>query len=328
LAGVFYFKEANILNPSTILFYNEENIRSWHKIRHCLIFVYLADMQFYTKGSDLRSLIHHEKSTGKSIAFIPTMGALHEGHLSLIDIGKGNADLTVCSIYVNPKQFNNADDLNKYPRTLEHDRLLLIKAKCDILFAPSTKEVYPAGLNTEININLNNLDEVMEGRFRPGHFKGMLQVVKRLLDVVEPDYLIMGQKDFQQFTLVNQMIKQLNLPVKLVIGPTLREKDGLAMSSRNRRLDPNSRKKSVMIYKCLNDLKNQLSNYNVEIIQQNAFEELKNTGLEPEYVEIVDGNNLKKIHDPDHHDYIVACIAAWVGDVRLIDNLILKGSLN
>ena len=205
---------------------------------------------------------------------------------------------------------------------------MLIKAKCDVLFFPSTKEVYPTGLDTEVRINLDNLDEIMEGKFRPGHFKGMLQVVKRLLDIVEPDYLIMGQKDFQQFTLVNQMIKQLNLPIKLLIGQTLREKDGLAMSSRNQRLDAAARKKSAMIFKCLKELKNELSNQNIEFIQQNAYTNLKDAGLEPEYVEIIDGNNLRKIHNPADHDYIVACIAAWAGDVRLIDNMILKDSPN
>ncbi len=285
-------------------------------------------MQLYSQVTNLQAALQKEKKSGHKIAFIPTMGALHEGHLSLIALGKEHAHLSVCSIFVNPTQFNNAMDLQKYPRTMEQDTRLLEASGCDFLFAPSNDVIYPAGLDTEVHLDLGNLDLVMEGHFRPGHFKGMLQVVKRLLDIVHPDYLIMGQKDFQQFTLVAFMIRQLQLRVKLIVGPTLRERDGLAMSSRNQRLNAEERRKAVAIYQCLLKLKNKLSNTNSVVLEQNAMKYLEEAGLKPEYVEIVDGNSLQKVINPEKHDYIVACIAAWSGEVRLIDNLILKGGLN
>ncbi len=284
-------------------------------------------MQLFTIFSNLTEFLDTEKQAGHKIAFIPTMGALHEGHISLIELGKKYADITVCSIYVNPSQFNNDDDLKKYPRSFDSDARLLEQVKCDVLFMPDDGEIYPPGLDTTIHLNLANLDQEMEGRFRPGHFKGMLQVVKRLLDIVHPDYLLMGQKDYQQFSLVHHMIGQLQLPVQLIIGPTIREADGLAMSSRNQRLSIEDRKCANAIYKYLLELKSQLYTIAIEHLQNDFMTALKNAGLKPEYLEIVDGFSLQKVIHPDQHECIVACVAAWVGDVRLIDNLILKGNL-
>lgn len=285
-------------------------------------------MQLFTITSNLKSFVVSEKKFLHKIAFIPTMGALHAGHLSLIDIGKKYSNVTVCSIYVNPSQFNNADDLIKYPKSFEKDARLLESVGCNVLFAPKDEEVYPKDLNTQVNLDLMGMDQVMEGQFRPGHFKGMLQVVKRLLDLVNPDYLIMGQKDFQQFTLVKHMILQLDLPVKLIIAPTLRESDGLAMSSRNTRLNAEERVKAAFIYQCLIELKNNINNTTITKLEANAMDSLEKAGLKPEYVEIVDGNTLQRIDDLHKHDYIVVCLAAWCGELRLIDNFILKGTLS
>lgn len=284
-------------------------------------------MHLFTHLTNLKSFLEINNRLDHKIAFIPTMGALHQGHVSLIEIGKKYADVTVCSIYVNPNQFNNKNDLSNYPRSLEKDAFKLETVHCDVLFVPVDEEIYPPGLDTEVSLNLGKMDLVMEGHFRPGHFKGMLQVVKRLLDLVNPHYLIMGQKDFQQFSLVQQMINQLHLPVKLIMAPTLRDFDGLALSSRNQRLTIKDRSISQVIYQSLLEIKSKLNLSSTEALEAEAMETLKLAGLKPEYVEIVDGYTLQKIVHPEKHEFIVACIAAWAGEVRLIDNIILKGNL-
>lgn len=285
-------------------------------------------MKIVTTNIELENALSDFRKKNNSIAFIPTMGALHPGHIELVKTGKKLKAKTVVSIFVNPTQFNNADDLAKYPRTLEKDISMLTSVKCDILFTPTVEEIYPVGLNTEIDIDLNGLDKPMEGEFRPGHFKGMLQVVKRLTDLVKADFLIMGQKDFQQFTLVNKMIKKLRLPVKLIVCPTLREKDGLAMSSRNQRLSPEFRDKAPELYKTLIYLKNNLRRKTPSSLEKEGMERLQKGGFEPEYVRIVNGTTLKQLRSATNTKYIVACLACWAGNVRLIDNLILKGSPN
>lgn len=282
-------------------------------------------MEIIKQISFLRTIIEKKQVAGHKLAFIPTMGALHSGHLSLIEIGNQHADTSICSIFVNPSQFNNKNDLLKYPRSLPGDIKLLEAQNCDIVFAPLEQEIYPPGLDTTLDLDLGHLEHVMEGVFRPGHFRGMLQVVKRLLDIVEPDYLIMGQKDFQQFTLVKHMIQQLGLRVKLIIAPTQREADGLAMSSRNQRLSPEMRKIVPNIYQNLLMIQDNLGHIPTQELESQASERLQQDGLRVEYVQIVDGNMLQKVSDPEKHDYIVVCLAAWAGEVRLIDNLILKG---
>ncbi|MBK7226558.1 MAG: pantoate--beta-alanine ligase [Saprospiraceae bacterium] len=281
-------------------------------------------MQTINTVLELQQTILNLKKQGKKISFIPTMGALHKGHTSLIKIGKKHADITIASIFINPTQFNNPDDLKKYPRMLDNDKLLLEKKSCDILFTPSIEEIYPKNLETKVNIDLNELEKPMEGEFRPGHFEGMMQVVKRLLDIVMPDYLIMGQKDFQQFTIVAYMIKVLKIPVELIVAPTLREKDGLAMSSRNMRLSPKMRAISPIIYQELVKAKEDLKTKKIGKICENGLKSFSKHGLKPEYFRICDGFTLKPIEDINNHSYIVACVAAWAEDVRLIDNMILK----
>lgn len=285
-------------------------------------------MQLYTTVRNLQKSISQNKQNGQKIAFVPTMGALHAGHLSLVKKAKQHADLVVVSIFINPSQFNNQQDLLKYPRMLEQDANLLEQIDCEILFVPLASEVYPAGLNPELNLELGILDQVLEGEFRPGHFKGMLEVVYRLLDIVQPDILIMGQKDFQQFTLVFHMIRQLKIPVQLIIGETLRESDGLAMSSRNMRLSAEMRKIVPIIYQVLLELKNQLYISEIDDLLSRELEKLNASGLITDYLRIVDGISLEPVLNPKNHDCIVACVACWAGDVRLIDNLVLKGPLH
>lgn len=282
-------------------------------------------MQLFTTVRNLQDSISQSKHNGKKIAFVPTMGALHAGHLSLVQKAKEHADTVVVSIFINPSQFNNQQDLIKYPRMLEQDANLLEAIHCDVLFVPIVSEVYPPGLNPAITIELGILDEVLEGEFRPGHFKGMLEVVYRLLDIVKPDVLVMGQKDFQQFTLVYHMIEQLKLPVKLIVGETLREPDGLAMSSRNLRLSESMRKIAPIIYTVLQELKQQLYIKDLDHLLAQEIEKLTNAGLRMEYLRIVDGISLQNVKNPEKHAYIVACVACWAEDVRLIDNLVLKG---
>lgn len=260
-----------------------------------------------------------------SIGFVPTMGALHSGHISLINRAKIECKYVVCSIFVNPTQFNDPNDLAKYPRPIEHDIEMLKEAKCDILFLPPVDEIYPAGFNKDLNLKFGDLDKVLEGHFRPGHFDGMAQVVKRLLEIVKPNKLYMGQKDFQQLTIVRSLLSQTKLPITLVMCETIRESDGLAMSSRNTRLDPTLRKSAKLIYELLNWSKQEIKEKPIPQICEQAMLKLKNQkGFNPEYFEIVDGITLHKLTNYSEHDFIIACVACWVGEVRLIDNIIIK----
>jgi pantoate--beta-alanine ligase len=260
----------------------------------------------------------------KIIGFVPTMGALHEGHISLVKISQKIADVTVVSIFVNPTQFDNKEDLDKYPRILDEDGKLLKENKVDILFAPSASEVYPPNLNTEVKLDLEGLDTVMEGEFRDGHFEGVMQVVNRLLNMVKPHYLIMGQKDFQQFSIIRFMIDKLKLNVELIIAKTKREIDGLAMSSRNRRLTHEYRSKAPVIAKTLKAVKRKLKKKSIAELENYATKRLQKAGLKPEYFIIFDGYSLQKITDYNNHEFIVAATAAFAGDIRLIDNMPLK----
>jgi pantoate--beta-alanine ligase len=284
-------------------------------------------MKVFTTVESLRLELYKHKQKEQKLAFIPTMGALHNGHISLLQIAKLKKCISIVSIFVNPSQFNNAVDLAKYPRTFDIDSQLLKKENCDIIFYPSVDEIYPKDLHLKLNLDLKGLDQNMEGIFRPGHFMGMLEVVHRLLTIVEPDFIIMGQKDFQQFSLVNVMINQLHIPVKLIIGPTLREKDGLAMSSRNHQLTAENRAKASIIYKTLQYLKRYYTTLDSENLRERAWLKLQKVGFVPEYIEIVDGNTLKPLKSSEKSAFVVVCIACWAGNVRLIDNLIVNGDL-
>ena len=281
-------------------------------------------IQVATHTAELRELIEINKSKGASIGFVPTMGALHAGHLTLVRSASKENDVVVVSIFVNPTQFNDKKDLEKYPRTLELDISLLLRARADVVFTPASSEIYPEGDQKGNDIDLGGLDSYMEGAFRPGHFKGVAQVVKRLLDIVTPDRLYMGQKDFQQFTIISHMIRTLKIQTDLVVCRILREANGLAMSSRNERLTKETREKAGLIYKTLQSVKKYQNTKSVKELEDYGMKRLNIAPFIPEYFTICDGNTLKPIQNINDTSYAVACVAVWGDGIRLIDNIILK----
>ena len=279
-------------------------------------------MNRITKTAEITQIIKEYQSTGRTVGFTPTMGALHAGHHSLISKSIAENDVTICSIFVNPTQFNNANDLDKYPRTIDSDCAGLEKIGCDIVFLPTEEEIYPGGEELfEINIDLQGLDKKMEGAHRPGHFAGVVQVVKRLLDIVPTDRLYMGQKDYQQFTIIRHMIKVLDIPTQLVVCPIMREDHGLAMSSRNVRLTRDNREDASIIHRVLRQAKQWIDTKDIEDIESRAMEYLSVSGFRPEYFSIINGHTLETIKDINGVEEVVACAAVWAGDVRLIDNM-------
>ena len=281
-------------------------------------------MILFKKEHQLQYYLNTLRLNKKSIGLIPTMGALHEGHLSLIRKAKEENDCVVCSVFVNPTQFNNDADLEKYPRTEANDIELLTSIDTDIIFMPSVEEVYPKELNTTLELDFGELATTMEGEFRPGHFDGMAQVVNRFLNMVQPHSLYMGQKDFQQITIVRNMLIQLGSEVRLVMCPILRQDNGLAMSSRNVRLTPENRALAVKVFQTLSAAKNLIDKKTPKEIEEWAMQELNIPKFRPEYFSIVDGITLQLIEDFGKTNSAVACTAVWAGDVRLIDNMILK----
>ena len=287
-------------------------------------------MQIIKTIKDINSQSIALKKEGKKIGFVPTMGALHAGHISLIRESNRQNDLTVCSIFVNPTQFNDPRDFEKYPVTLESDMQKLIAAKCDILFLPSVHEMYPQGMKNNSPIDFGYMAGTLEGEFRPGHFDGMAQIVEKLLLAVAPHHLYMGQKDYQQAMICKELIKKQKLKIKLVTCPIKREKDGLAMSSRNVRLDRASRRKAVEIVKTLRSIKRAMGRGAkdggrlVKNIERKAVERLAAfPEFQVEYVAIRDARTLKPIKKISATTHAVALIAARIGGVRLIDNMLL-----
>ncbi len=283
-------------------------------------------MQVFADIVKMQSHISSLKSEGKKIGFAPTMGALHLGHISLIQQIQDRNMVSVCSIFVNPTQFNQQSDLDKYPRVLREDLTLLEQHDCDIVFIPTVDAVYPQDLDTRVEIDREGLDMTMEGHFRPGHFDGMLQVVNRLINIVLPEAIFMGQKDYQQFALVQHMGHKLHPGLDVVMCPIIREGSGLAMSSRNRRLTEEWRERAPMLSQTLKEAKSRIEIDPVQEIQDRAFAKMRSAGFKPEYFEIADGVTLKTVEDAADHEIIVACLAAWAGEIRLIDNMILKDS--
>ena len=273
--------------------------------------------------SDINSLqqeIARQKKAGRTIGFVPTMGALHSGHLSLLMHARKNADYTVVSIFVNPKQFNDPEDLRRYPRTPEKDQALLLNAGCDLLFMPSVKEVFPTEFN--LDYKLGYLDQIMEGKHRRGHFRGVVTVVHRLFTIVEPDLAFFGEKDCQQLVIIRKMSKDLGLPVRIIPCPIVREPDGLAMSSRNQLLTPEQRAHAPLISKTLHEALHLKDSMSVEELRKWVISKINNDPcLELEYFELADANDLKPVTLWTHKSPIIGCIAVWAGKVRLIDNL-------
>lgn len=258
------------------------------------------------------------------LGFVPTMGALHNGHISLLEKSKAKCDVTICSIFINPTQFNNSDDFKKYPVTLENDIYLLEKNGCDILFLPEVTEMYPDGITSKKHFDLGYLETILEGKYRPGHFQGVCQVVKRLLDIVAPTHLFLGQKDYQQCMVIKRLLEIENLNIELIICATLREKSGLAMSSRNLRLNEEQKEQATEIYKTLIDIKQKIKPGPISYLKKEAEEYLLSKNFKPDYVEIADAGNLKTVDNWDGNTSLVALVAAFIGDVRLIDNILLK----
>jgi pantoate--beta-alanine ligase len=261
----------------------------------------------------------------KTIGFVPTMGALHQGHLSLIEASKEQCDVTVCSIFVNPTQFNDPKDYEKYPVTIEQDILLLTQHCTDILFLPSLNEIYPDGTTNLPQFELGELENVLEGKYRPNHFQGVCQVMNRLLDIVQPEILFLGKKDYQQCMVISKLIELSQLPIKVSIQSTLRENDGLAMSSRNTRLSVEGRKKAVALYRTLLYIKEHLFEEDSVSLIEEAYSKLLAAGFEKiDYIVIADTKTLKSLDVIDASTEAIVLSAAYLEGVRLIDNMLLS----
>lgn len=269
------------------------------------------------------------RQKGLSIGFVPTMGALHEGHLSLIRRARAENDIVVCSIFVNPIQFNNKEDLVKYPRTLKADTILLESENCDMVFAPEVDEMYPNNNEPSPVYDMEGLDKPMEGRFRPGHFQGVCVIVHKLFTIVNPDRAYFGNKDFQQLAIIRNMVKKQKLSLEIVGCDIVREKDGLAKSSRNMRLTESERLVAPKIYQTLLQAKNKIADYKntsftPALLKQWISDEISsNDLLKPEYVEIVHTKSLQSANDWNNGKELIVCVAIFDGPVRLIDNLVL-----
>ena len=280
-------------------------------------------MVVYTSIKDFQSAIRQHRADGHSIGFVPTMGALHRGHISLLEQSIKENDITIVSIFINPIQFNNKQDLEKYPRTLENDCKKLEEAGCNIVFAPSAGEMYPEEVKE--HYDFGQLEKVMEGEHRPGHFNGVAVVVKRLFDICMPNKAYFGEKDFQQLAIIKALVEQENMPLEIIGCPIIREEDGLAMSSRNVRLSPEERSIAPEIFKSLNWIKQQAGERSIGEIVILAEEKLDTMpGMKVEYICIADENTLMPVQSWDEADNIRAFIALFMGDVRLIDNLKIK----
>jgi pantoate--beta-alanine ligase len=260
------------------------------------------------------------------IGFVPTMGALHDGHLSLIKTSAQENQLSICSIFVNPAQFNDPNDFKKYPSTLEQDILKLETNACDILFLPHAEEIYPDGIDKKKHYDLGYLETILEGEFRPGHFQGVCMAVEKLLLIVRPDKLYLGQKDYQQCMIITRLIRLMGLEkeIEVKICPILREKDGLAMSSRNMLLDQEQRARAPALYETLIFLNQNIGKGSLADIKKEAIRLLQKKGFKPDYVEIADAKTLKPINEWDARTNILGLVAAYNGGVRLIDNMLLN----
>jgi pantoate--beta-alanine ligase len=281
-------------------------------------------MILFKRSEDLRLWVSKQKSQGKITGFVPTMGALHEGHIHLIQTCRSTADLAICSIFVNPAQFNDPRDFEKYPVSIEKDIEMLDKAGTNLVFLPSVREIYPQGNTGLETYDLGPLETILEGHYRPGHFQGVCQVMSRLLNIVTPDHLYMGQKDFQQCLVVQRLIELLHIKVQFHAVPTVREPDGLAQSSRNRRLTADQRVNAVAISQALNDIRGSLLSKGAGKVLEQAREKLEAAHFKTDYISIARASDLQPIPDWNGKEKAVALIAAFQGDVRLIDNMLLN----
>jgi pantoate--beta-alanine ligase len=281
----------------------------------------LQDIQIFENVNELNDHLNECRNSGQSIGFVPTMGALHEGHMSLVQQSVNECDITVCSIYVNPTQFNNLNDLEKYPRTIDNDLAMLTVQKCNIVYLPKEEEVYPQG-RAVLDYDIGTLASVMEGFYRPGHFQGMITIVKKFFDLVQPNKAYFGEKDFQQLSIIRKMVREYKLNIDIVGCSIIREPHGLAMSSRNERLDDDTRSKCDLIFKSLQKIKLLKKNNSVSQVKQHIIDTINASGfLKIDYFELADSVTLKAITNWKDSNNIRAFIAVYCGEVRLIDNI-------
>lgn len=281
-------------------------------------------MEVFRTKEALKAYLTPLRAAGKKIGIVPTMGALHNGHISLVNLAKAHADIIICSIFVNPTQFTDPKDLEKYPRPIEHDLAMLNDAGCDGVFMPDVEEMYPSGANESWHIDLGEAELLLEGEFRKGHYQGVTQIVKKLFDAVEPDIAMFGQKDFQQVLMIKTMVAHLKLPVSIITCPIIREEDGLAMSSRNIHLTVADRKNALVLSKSLQYVIDNFDSFSLEELEEKAKSFYENIdGVELDYFTITNANTLKSAKSKDESS-LVALVAAKVGTTRLIDNMIIK----
>jgi len=280
-------------------------------------------MEIFKQIAPLRAHLHRLRKSGVSIGLVPTMGALHQGHISLVEASKSQNTITVATIYINPTQFNNPNDHQKYPKTPEKDISMLQNAGCDVVFSPDDLEMYSE--KPGVIFDFGNLDKVMEGKFRPGHFSGVALVVSKLFNIVQPDRAYFGQKDWQQFAVISLLVRELKFNFEVHSVPILREPDGLAMSSRNLRLNASQRSSATVLYQCLEMARKAIkSGTPLETVKKAVSEKVnQKPEMKLEYFELADSKNLTILNDVDNSVSPILCIAAYAGETRLIDNMFL-----
>ena len=281
-------------------------------------------MLILTSAAEVTAISKEARRAGKSVGFVPTMGALHQGHLSLVRTARAQADVVIASVFVNPTQFGPTEDFSKYPRDAEKDSAMLAAEKCDHLFLPSVEEMYPPGGTTWVNVE--GLSEKLDGRSRPGHFRGVTTVVSKLFNIVQPDFAFFGQKDAAQVAIINKMVCDLNFDVRIVVCPIVREADGLAMSSRNAYLNPDQRKQALVLYRALMRVqtladRGESNSARLKVAGEQVMAE--ESAVKPDYFEIVNRDTLDPVADISSGALVA--VAAYVGSTRLIDNILLTG---
>lgn len=279
-------------------------------------------MQTVTDAAALRATVRGWRSAGQNVGFVPTMGNLHAGHHSLLKLARARADRVVASVFVNPTQFGPGEDFERYPRTLAQDQAGLAEAGCDVLFAPDVSTLYPFGAGASVSIHVPVITDTLEGAHRPGHFDGVATVVAKLFSLVQPDLAVFGQKDFQQLKVIERMVADLSLSVKVMAAPTLRDDDGLALSSRNQYLSPQERARAPQIHATLVQMKDLFAQgHSWQALEQAARARLERAGFVPDYVAIRRADDLAE-PAPEQREGLIALVAARLGGTRLIDNLV------
>ncbi len=282
-------------------------------------------MVIFKNSADIKKYILDRKLPGSLPGFVPTMGALHKGHVSLVEKAKADGMLVICSIFINPTQFNDKKDFERYPVSTRDDIEMLINAGCDVLFLPTESEIYPNGKDAAKAYDFGYLETIFEGAQRPGHFHGVGQVVARLLEIIEPVKLYLGRKDFQQCLVITKLVELIGqTEPEVVICPTVREADGLAMSSRNRRLTESQRSVAGTIYQCLVSIESKQKTTDFSVVRKECTDILSAKGFVPEYIALADATTLEPLDNYDNTRSMVALIAARIGEIRLIDNILIE----